>query len=291
MRGPLTAARLLTLFFFLLLVSICAYWVVQILAPRPAVAPGASIGDSSAPSNLEPATRLFGAVGAVVAAPEQTNIQVFGVAEAGPNGVVILSIDGKPGVPYAVNEPIADGTLVKSVGLDKVVIEQRGRLIELKTPQRASQEVLSSGAGKPRTPSAASTAPPVPTRPAPPPPPPPPQQAPQSPQVEETLRQQQMLQQQQQQQQQQVQQQQMQQQVPTDQAYQGQPQGGQPPEGLQQQMQGQAGAPRFQPAPPAPRNLPGGSQPVPGGQPGQPGQQMQGGGTAVSGQSQVAPLR
>ena len=280
MRGPLTAARLLTLFFFLLLVSICAYWLVQILAPRPAIAPSASIGDASAPANLEPATKLFGSTsGIVVDTPQQTNIQVHGVAEAGPNGVVILSIDGKPGIPYAVNETIADGTMVKSVGLDKVVIEQRGRLIELKAPQRASQDVLSSGVGKPRTPSEASTAPPVAARPVPPPPPPPappqPPQAPQSPQVEETLRQQQMLQQQQQQQQ----------------AYQGQPQAGQPPEGMQQQMQGDGSGPRFRPPAPAVRNQPGGAQQAPGGQPFTNGQGSQGGSTAVSGEQQVAPLR
>ncbi len=286
MRGPLTAARLLTLFFFLLLVSICAYWLVQVLAPRPAIAPIASIGDASAPSNLEPATKLFGsASGIVVDTPQQTNIQVHGVAEAGPNGVVILSIDGRPGVPYAVNETIADGTMVKSVGLDKVVIEQRGRLIELKAPQRASQEVLSSGVGKPRAPSEASTAPPVSARPAPPPPPPaPPQQpqAPQSPQVEETLRQQQMLMQQQQLQQQQFQQQQQQ-------SYQDQSQAGQPPEGLQQQMRGNGSTPQFRPPPPAMRNQ-SGSQPVPGGQPSSDGQ-APGGSTAVSGEQQVAPLR
>ncbi len=279
MRGPLTAARLLTLFFFLLLVSICAYWLVQILAPRPAIAPSASIGDASAPANLEPATKLFGSAGGIVAdTPQQTNIQVFGVAEAGPNGVVILSIDGKPGVPYAVNETIADGAMVKSVGLDKVVIEQRGRLIELKTPQRASQDVLSSGVGKPRTPSEASTAPPVAARPAPPAPPPPAApaqqtQAPQSPQVAETLRQQQMLMQQQQQ------------------PYQGQPQAGQTPEGLQQQMQGNGSAPRFHPPAPAARRQPGIAEPVPGNQLFPNGQPSQGGSTAVSGEQQVAPLR
>jgi len=283
MRGPLTAARLSTLFFFLLLVSICAYWLVQVLAPRPAIAPIASIGDASAPTNLEPATKLFGsASGIVVDTPQQTNIQVHGVAEAGPNGVVILSIDGRPGVPYAVNETIADGTMVKSVGLDKVVIEQRGRLIELKAPQRASQEVLSSGVGKPRAPSEASTAPPVATRPAPPSPPPaPPQQtqAPQSPQVEETLRQQQMLMQQQQLQRQQQQ------------SYQEQSQAGQPPEGMQQQMRGDGSTPQFRPPAPALRNQPGASLPVPGGQASADGQGGPGGSTAVSGEQQVAPLR
>lgn len=278
MRGPLTAARLLTLVLFLLLVSICAYWLLQILAPRPAIAPSASIGDTTAAANLAPAAKLFGSASAIVAGPQEqpSNIQVNGVAEAGPNGVVILSIDGKPGAPFAVNETVTDGTLVKSVTLDKVVLEQRGRLIELKTPDRASRDVLSSGAGKPRKPSEAGTAPPVASRPVAAPPPPPPPQQQQSLQVQEQLR----LQMQQQQAQQYPQQQ-------------AQPQGQQlpqAPEGMQQQMQGQPGTPQQgQPGtpqfrPPAPAGMPGGSQPVPGGQ--QPD-----GSTAVSGQQQLAPVR
>ena len=251
MRGSLTATRLLTLFLFLLLIAICAYWVLQIVAPRPAIAPSASIGDNNAATNLTPAIALFGSSSAVAAGTPSapSNIQVSGVAESGPNGVVILSIDGKPGVAYAVDESVIDGTTVKSVALDKVVLDQRGRLVELKTPDRASQEVLSSGAGKPRTASEASTAAPVPTRTATPPPqparvPPPQMQSPQPPQ---------------QQQLQQVQQ--------------------------QQQQQAQPAPPQGQPLPNPQAGVPqGGSQPMQGDA--QPGA---GDSTAVSGQPQVAP--
>ena len=38
------------------------------------------------------------------------NIQVSGVAEAGPKGVVILSVDGKPGAAYGVNDDVTEGT-------------------------------------------------------------------------------------------------------------------------------------------------------------------------------------
>lgn len=292
MRGSLTATRLLTLLLFLTLVAVCSFWALQILAPRPAIAPSASIGDTSTTANLTPAITLFGSRTATAGLPEaSSNIQVSGVAEAGPNGVVILSVDGKPGVAYSVNETINEGTTVKSVGLDKVVLLQRGRLLELKAPDRASRDVLSSGNGKPRT-SSESTAPPVSTRPvAPPPlppaaraappqlqpPAPPQQQQLQSQQLQQHLQQQQQIQQQQQQQQ--VQQQQVQQQQQQfEQQQQLQQQGQQQPQQSPQQLQGQVN-PQFQ------------------GMPGQAGSQaMQGAPQSgaslpatVSGQQQVAP--
>jgi len=196
MRGTLTAARLLTLISFLVLIAVTSYWALQILAPRPAIAPSASVGDNAAPPNLASAAVLFGSPNAVTAgAPPPSNIQVSGILEAGPQGVVILSVDGKPGTFYGVGSSVSEGISVKSVGLDKVVLDQRGRLIELKTPERGSVRVLSSGVGKP--PVTREGAAPIPVRPAtpaplpatPPPlprtqfqPPQPPQQPPQQPQ-------------------------------------------------------------------------------------------------------------
>ena len=268
MRGSLTAARLLTLLLFLLLVAICAYWALQILAPRPAIAPSASIGDAAAAPNLEPATVLFGSANATASAPSGNgNIQVSGVAEAGPEGVVILSIDGKPGEAFGVNSTVTEGTVVKSVQLDKVVLEQRGKLIELKTPTRASLDVLSSGVGKSRTPSD-STAAPVPTRTVAPPPAQPQFQPPQP--QQQQLQQQQM---QQQLQQQQLQQQQLQQQQLQQQQLQQQ----------QEQLQQQAAQPQGQPLPPG--GSAGGMSQGTGSDGSQPGTGT--GSTAVSGQRQV----
>ena len=260
MRGFLTAPRLSTLILFLLLIAVCSYWGLQILAPRPAIAPSASVDASAA--SLAPAAMLFGSQrGPVANAPAPSNIQVSGVAEAGPNGVVVLSVDGKPGAAYRVADTVTEGTTVRSVAIDKVVIEQRGRLIELKTPERASIAILSSGVGRPRLESERGTISPVPARAAapatlapavPPPaaprfqaPPPPPQQ--QIQQQQEQIQQQQVqIQQQQQLQQQQLQQQQAQQ--PPDQQGQQQiqsdgqpfPQGqGEPPAGEPQAQEPQ----------------------------------------------------
>lgn len=165
MRGSSTAARTLTLLLFLTLVGVCTYWALQILAPRPAIAPSGSIGDSTAAPNLTHPAQLFGSVDATapIAAAAPSNIQVNGIAEAGPRGVVILTVDGKPAAAFAVNDTVTDGTTVKSVALDKVTLDQRGRLIELKTPDRSSVTVLSSGVGKSRSGNAV-TASPVPTR-------------------------------------------------------------------------------------------------------------------------------
>ena len=216
MRGTLTAARLLTLVFFLVLIAVTSYWALQILAPRPAIAPSASVGDNAAPPNLASAAVLFGSPNAVTAgAPPPSNIQVSGILEAGPQGVVILSVDGKPGTFYGVGSSVTEGTSVKSVALDKVVLDQRGRLIELKTPERGSLRVLSSGVGKAPVTREGSSVAPVPVRPAAPaplpaapptlprtqfqppqPPMQPPQQPPQQPQQPQEQPQEQQLEQQ-----------------------------------------------------------------------------------------------
>ncbi|MGE0798090.1 MAG: type II secretion system protein N [Lautropia sp.] len=161
----------MSLLLFLLLVGIVAYWALQLLAPRPTIAPSGSIGDSGTALNLTPATLLFGsrdaAAPAAQAAP--SNIQVNGIVEAGPNGVAILTVDGRPAAAYAVDQPVNDNTRVKSVELDKVVLDQRGKLLELKAPERGSVAVLSSGVGKTRDGSAAAPSNPAAGRnPAPP---------------------------------------------------------------------------------------------------------------------------
>ena len=66
MRATSVVARLATLLLFLGLVGISTYWLVQILAPRPAIAPAGSIGDSTAATNLAPSTLLFGRAGSSV---------------------------------------------------------------------------------------------------------------------------------------------------------------------------------------------------------------------------------
>ena len=166
MRGTPAVARLTTLLLFLALAGICAYWALQILAPRPAIAPSGSIGDSTAAANLVPSTQLFGRAGdAAPQAATPSNIQVVGIAESGPRGVAILTVDGRPAAAFAVNDSVTEGTKLVSVTLDTVALDQRGRRLELKAPERGSLSVLSSGVGKPRTTTSSSATPPVNTTP------------------------------------------------------------------------------------------------------------------------------
>ncbi len=166
MRATSVVARLATLLLFLGLVGISTYWLVQILAPRPAIAPAGSIGDSTAATNLAPSTLLFGRAGQSAKGPEAppTNIEVNGIVEAGARGVAILTVDGKAPVAYAVNDAVGDATRLVAVTLDTVTVERNGSKIELKAPERASLSVLTSGVGKARDPRR-DTTPPVPTRP------------------------------------------------------------------------------------------------------------------------------
>ena len=192
MRNLLTFARLLSGLLLLLLAAIVAYWIMQLAAPRPAIAPSGALGEAATTRSLNSAALAFGRPQGpqpVVATP--TNIQVLGVAESGENGVAILAVDGKPAIAHAVGSTLEDGTKLISALDGKVVLEQNGRRIEIDAPARPSLAVLTSGVGRPGEPSRSSTQgpPPVPTRPggfnlpprASPPPaytPPPPPQAP-----------------------------------------------------------------------------------------------------------------
>lgn len=148
MRSSSAAIRLISLLLFLVLVAIVAYWSMQLLAPRGAIAPTDSLGDSSRPP-LPVASRLFGAPNkeAVAEAPPPVNVKVFGIVDAGRRGVAILSIDGRPAKAYAVNQKIDGGSVVKSVQADKVVIEHQGTRIEAEAPLRYSLDILSSNKG------------------------------------------------------------------------------------------------------------------------------------------------
>ena len=87
---------LLLCLLLLILAAIVAYWIMQLAAPRPAIAPSGALGEAATTRSLNSAALAFGRPQGpqpVVATP--TNIQVFGVAESGENGVAILAVDGK----------------------------------------------------------------------------------------------------------------------------------------------------------------------------------------------------
>ncbi|MET0508126.1 MAG: hypothetical protein ABWZ78_08065, partial [Burkholderiaceae bacterium] len=146
MRNLLSLSRLLSALLLLTLVAIIAYWAMQLLAPRPAIAPSGSIGDAATTRNLNAATAAFGVPATAQAgAAVPTNIPVVGVAVSGADGVAILAVDGKAGQPYAVGTQVDDVTRLISALDGKVVLEQNGRRIEVNAPERPSMAVLSSG--------------------------------------------------------------------------------------------------------------------------------------------------
>ncbi|MDO4905248.1 MAG: type II secretion system protein N [Lautropia sp.] len=148
MRSSSVAVRLLSLLSFLLLIGILAYWSVQLLAPRAAIAPNDSLGDNLRPP-LPAAAKLFGARNdnGVAEAPPPVDIRVTGILEAGRRGIAILSVNGAQAKAYRVDQRVGDGTTLKEVHLDKVIIEHRGQRIESAAPPRYSLDVLGRNAG------------------------------------------------------------------------------------------------------------------------------------------------
>lgn len=149
MRSSSAAIRSLTLLLFLVLVSVIAYWAMQLLVPRGAIAPADSVGDNGRPP-LPVASRLFGAPNTAEApsAPPPINVRVLGILEAGRRGVAILSIDERPARAYAVNQRTDGGSVIKAVQHDKVIIDHQGQRIEAQPPRLWSIDILSSNAGR-----------------------------------------------------------------------------------------------------------------------------------------------
>ncbi len=149
MRSSSVAVRVLSLLLFLLLIGVIAYWSMQLLAPRAAIAPSDSLGDNSRPP-LPAAAKLFGAPNQQqdAGAPPPVDVRVTGILEAGRRGVAILAINGAPAKAYQVNQRIDDGTTLKEVLADKVILDHRGSRIEAVAPSRYSIDILSSNAGR-----------------------------------------------------------------------------------------------------------------------------------------------
>jgi general secretion pathway protein C len=171
MRLRLPVARIVSLLLFAALCAIVAGWALQLLAPRAPIAPAGAVAQAQPPSDLSATGQLFGglprAADAVAEAP--SNIQVAGVIAAGPRGVALLSIDGRPAKPFAVGEPVADGMKVRSVSGDEVELERAGQPMRLAAPARASLAVLTSGPQRPTGGAASGAAPPPPGLPPLPP--------------------------------------------------------------------------------------------------------------------------
>jgi len=176
MRLRLPLARIVSVLLFAALCAIVAGWALRLLAPRAPIAPVGAVAQAQPPTDLSPAGRLFGGVprASAAVADGPSNIQVTGVLAAGPRGIALLAIDGRPAKPFAVGDTVSEGTTVKSVSGDAVELERGGQPMRLDAPERASLAVLTSGpqrptgGGAPAPAPAASGLPPLPPRTLPP---------------------------------------------------------------------------------------------------------------------------
>lgn len=145
------ARRITTLILFALLCASGAYWVMQLRAPVPVVAPVASA--IPPPPSLDTAlhARLFG--GAVQGS--SSNIRVTGVVaptQAHAPGVALLAVDDQPPRAYSTGQTLASGAILREVHVDRVVIDQGGALSELSVPQARAGAASSQGVTPPGLP-------------------------------------------------------------------------------------------------------------------------------------------
>jgi general secretion pathway protein C len=169
MRIRLPVARLVSVLLFAALCAIMAGWALQLLAPKAPIAPGGAIAQAQAPLDLRQAGLLFGGAPSVAgnATPAPpSNIQVTGVLAAGPSGVALLAIDGKPARPFQVGDRVSDGLAVVSVSPDTVELDRGGVAVRLPAPARGSIAVLTSGPQANADTSGGAPVPPI-VRPAP----------------------------------------------------------------------------------------------------------------------------
>ena len=151
MRLRLPLARLISVLLFAALCAICAAWALKLLGPRSPIAPSAPVAATPGGINLKAPAQLFGqappvaARGATNAPVAPANVQVVGVLAAGPRGIALLAVDGRPAKPFSVGDTLVDGSVVKAVGTDSVKLERNGVVMSAPSPGRASLSVLTSG--------------------------------------------------------------------------------------------------------------------------------------------------
>lgn len=146
---------------FILFIALCvsaAYWGMQLFKPpvRPVAAPPQT---GPVAPRIEAAAGLFGGrpTGAVVA----SNYQLKGVIAAGPDGVAILSADGKPPQAVGVDMEIVPGVTVKEVHRQYVMLNEGGVVKRVDLPENAKGGIELGGQPP------VSTAPSEPQMPAP----------------------------------------------------------------------------------------------------------------------------
>lgn len=143
---------LASLLLFAGLCAISAYWALQMLVPKPAVAPAENQSEQRGGADAKAVLELFGqpAVAGGAPAASVSNIIVVGITAGDSNGSAILAVDGAPGRFFAIGAKVSERVKLVEVKRGSVIIERSGARIELPAPTVANLSVLTSGVGKTR---------------------------------------------------------------------------------------------------------------------------------------------
>ncbi|WP_454676702.1 hypothetical protein [Achromobacter marplatensis] len=104
-------------------------WAAVLLAPRPGLLPPAVSAAAPRAADNTPVALWFGKDEVM-----RTQISVLGLIAAGPDGAVVLSVDGGPPLAYRAGGEVAPGIVLRDIAVDAVTVEQGGRLNRLATP-------------------------------------------------------------------------------------------------------------------------------------------------------------
>ena len=143
---------LASLLLFAALCGIAAYWALQMLVPKPALAPAETQSDQRGGADSRAVLELFGqpAMAGGVPAAAVSNIIVVGITAGDANGSAILAVDGASGRFFAIGSKVSEGVKLVEVKRGSVVVERDGARSELPAPAVANLSVLTSGVGKTR---------------------------------------------------------------------------------------------------------------------------------------------
>jgi general secretion pathway protein C len=123
----------LSLLLFAALCAVAGFWVIQLRAPTPEVAPIVQSQTAMPPLDASLHGRLFGESMVAV----NSSIRVAGVmapSDVQGQGIALLVVDDKPARAYGSGQTISPGTVLKEVRTGEVIIEQGGALLQLPVP-------------------------------------------------------------------------------------------------------------------------------------------------------------
>ncbi|MFU1913072.1 type II secretion system protein N [Bordetella avium] len=106
-------------------------WGAILLAPAPSAMPAPLAAAPPPAADNQAVARWFGRDEALT-----SDVKILGVIAAGRHGSAVLSIDGGPPTAYRVGNALPGALVLRDIGADRVVLDQRGREMQLRTPSR-----------------------------------------------------------------------------------------------------------------------------------------------------------